>query len=239
MQMDTLDLFARDTKDIAARAADAAGRADLAGALRTWDGTMGADRTEPSLFYAWYRALQRVTFDDELGGFWRPGAPVHVGLRSGGSAWFDDITTPAPEDLAAMALRAMREAIPVAAGTRWGDMHRTVSRHALGTVRSLDLLLRLNLGPAPRAGSLYTVNVADFSEAAPPFMNSHAASFRQVVDLAAPEDGMLILTSGQSGNPLSAHYRDQRPRWWRGELWRVPLSASLVRPVAELRLTAR
>ena len=239
MQMDTLDLFARDTKDIAARAADAAGRADLAGALRAWDGTMGSDRTEPALFYSWYRALQRVTFDDELGGSWRPGAPVHLGLRSGSSAWFDDITTPAHEDLAAMALRAMREAIPVAAGKRWGDLHRTVSRHALGTVRPLDLLLRLNLGPAPRAGSLYTVNVADFPEAAPPFMNNHAASFRQVVDLAAPEDGMLILTSGQSGNPLSAHYRDQRQRWWRGELWRVPLSASLVRPVAELRLTAR
>jgi penicillin amidase len=239
MQMDSLDLFARDVKETAARTAEAAGRADLAAALRAWDGTMGADRTEPSLFYAWYRALQRVTFDDELGGTWRPGSPVHAGLRSGASAWFDDIRTPEPEPLGVMALRAMREAIPVADGRRWGEMHRTVARHALGAVRPLDLLLRLNLGPAARAGSLYTVNVADFPEAEPPFLNTHAASFRQVVDLAAPEDGLLILAGGQSGHPLSRHYRDQLGRWWRGELWRVPLSAALVRSVAELRLTAR
>jgi len=239
MQMDTLDVFAREAKETAARAAAAAGRADLASALRAWGGTMGTDRPEPALFYAWYRALQRVTFDDELAGTWRPGAPVHAGLRSGASPWFDDIRTPDREDLAAMALRAMREAIPAAGGRRWGELHQTVARHALGTVRPLDLLLRLNLGPAPRAGSLYTVDVADFAAAEPPFLNTHAASFRQVVDMAAPEDGGFVLAGGQSGHPLSRHYRDQWSRWWRGELWRVPLSGALVRPVAELRLTVR
>ena len=59
-----------------------------------------------------------------------------------------------------------------------------------------------------------------------------------MVDLAAPEDGQLILTGGQSGHPLSRHYRDQLPMWWRGELWRVPLSAAGVHAIAELRLTA-
>jgi len=122
-----------------------------------------------------------------------------------------------------LSLLAMRDALPLA-DRKWGDVHRTLSRHSLGSAAPLDLLLRLNLGPAPRAGSLYTVNVGDFSAFAPPFTNTHAASFRQVTDLAHIEDGGFIITSGQSGNPVSRHYRDQRPGWWTGALARVPLS---------------
>ena len=234
MQMDTLDVFARWAKELAARAADGAGRGDLARELRAWDGTMGSDRTEPSLFWSWYRALQRLTYEDELDGY-APSEPLQRWMHAGGSPWFDDVRTPEREDLAALSLRAMREAIPAAAGRRWGDLHRTVSRHPLGSVRALDLLLRLNAGPLPRAGSLYTVDVADFGMT-PPFTNRHAPSLRQVADLADVEAGTLVLTTGQSGNPLSRHYRDQVRRWWSGESVLVPLSAGRVAGAARLRL---
>src|SRR5204863_472011 len=82
MQMDTLDVFARWAKDIAARAADGAGRADVAASLRAWDGTMGADRTEPAVFYAWYRALQRLTFEDELAGDYAPSDVLQAAMRA-------------------------------------------------------------------------------------------------------------------------------------------------------------
>lgn len=225
MQMDTLDVFARWAKDIAARAADSAGRTDLGAAFRAWDGTMGSDRTEPTLFYIWYRALQRLTFEDELGGTYAPGAVLQAGMRAGSGPWFDDVRTPALEDLPAMSLRAMREAIPLAGTRRWGEVHTTLSRHTLGSAKPLQLLLHLNLGADPRPGSLYTVNVADFGALAPPFVNTHAASFRQVVDLAAPEDGGLVVSSGQAGNPISDHYRDQKEPWQNGLLARVGLTA--------------
>src|SRR5205085_10956421 len=90
MQMDTVDVFARWAKEIAAKSADAAGRAEIAAKLRAWDGTMGADRTEPTLFYMWYRALQRRTFEDELGTI-APGAVLQAGMRAGTSPWFDDV----------------------------------------------------------------------------------------------------------------------------------------------------
>ena len=224
MQMDTLDVFARWAKDLAAAAADSAGRADVAAALRTWDGTMAAARTEPVVFYSWYRALQRLTFADELGGSYAPDDVMRAGLRAGASRWFDDIATPQAEGLETMSARAMREALAVAGTSTWGQVHRTTSRHSLGTAKPLDLLFRLNLGPDPRAGSLFTVNVADFGAFTPPFTNTHAASFRQVADLARPNDGMLILTTGQSGNPLSRHYRDQRRAWLEGRLVKVPLA---------------
>jgi penicillin amidase len=57
---------------------------------------------------------------------------------------------------------------------------------------------------------------------------------RQVVDLADPEHGSIVITSGESGQPLNAHYDDQTPLWLNGgyidmslnweELFRAPSS---------------
>ena len=235
MQMDTLDLFARWGKDLAARAAEAAGRPDLARMLRAWDGTAGADRVEPSLFYVWYRVLQRLTLEDETGGL-PPAMVFQRWLRAGDSPWCDDTRTSEREDCAALSARAMREAIPKVEGLKWGRLHRTLSAHALGGVQLLSRVLGLNIGPAPRAGSPFTVNVASFG-ARPPFLNTHAASFRHVVDLGDIGRSGMILTTGESGNPVSRHYRDQVARWWNGELWTVPLALSEEAGASTLRLT--
>jgi len=106
----------------------------------------------------------------------------------------------------------------------------------LGGQRLLDFVLGLNIGPTPRAGSLYTVDVADFTARRPPYLNTHAASFRQVVDLADIEHGAMIITTGESGNSLSRRYRDQVGRWMHGELWTVPLEKADVRAIGTLTL---
>ncbi len=239
MQMDTLDEFARWAKGLAAQAAARAGRTDVARALEAWDGTMGSDRVEPALFWTWYRTLQRLTFEDKLPDGYAPANPLQRWMRAGASPWFDDAHTPQREDLGALSARAMREALPASAGVRWGTVHRTLSAHALGRVRLLARLLGLDIGPAPRAGSLYTVDVADVGAFRPPFVNTHAASFRQVVDLADLAHAGMIITTGESGNPLSRHYRDQVSWWWRGELKMVPLEAADVRPAGRLVLKGK
>ena len=236
MQMDTVDDFARWAKEIAAKAAGDVGRPDVASALHEWSGVMGADRTEPGIFWTWYRALQRLTFEDDLPNGYAPSSPLHRWLKAGTSPWFDDTRTAEKEDLPQLAARAMREALPIAEGKRWGALHQTLSAHMLGGQRILDRLLGLNIGPTPRAGSLYTVDVADFSARQPPYLNVHAASFRQVVDLADVEHGGMIITTGESGNPLSRRYRDQVGRWMRGELWTVPLEKADVRATGTLQL---
>ena len=225
MQMDTLDVFARWAKEIAAQAAADANRPGLADTLRRWDGTMGSDRYEPTLFWNWYRELRAVVARDQPDPF-VPSAVFHAALHDDSSLLFDDPRTPARETLREDAAAALRASLQVPR-RRWGDVHVTVSGHTLGTVKPLDVLLRLNVGPAPRAGSGYTVNVADFSSSSPDVrVNRHAASFRQVVDLAKPDEAWVILTTGESGNPLSRHYRDQRASWWSGRLARVALSGS-------------
>ena len=236
MQMDTVDRFARWAKEIAAKAAGDVGRPDVASALHEWNGVMGADRSEPAVFWTWYRALQRLTYEDQLPSGYAPSSALHRWLRAGASPWFDDLRTPQPEDLAALAARAMRETLPLAEGKRWGALHQTLSAHLLGGQRILDRVLGLNIGPTGRAGSLYTVDVADFAARRPPYLNTHAASFRQVVDLGDIQHAGIVITTGESGNPLSRHYRDQVGRWWRGELWTVPLDGDGVAAVATLRL---
>ena len=235
MQMDTVDEFARWAKEIAARAAGDVGRPDVASALHDWTGVMGADRVEPSIFWTWYRALQRLTYQDQLPWGYAPANPLQRWLRAGTSPWLDSLA-PGKGGLQQVADRAMREALPIAEGMRWGTLHQTLSAHMLGSVRVLDRLLGLDIGPTPRAGSLYTVDVADFGARRPPFLNTHAASFRQVVDLGDIEHAGLIITTGESGNPLTRRYRDEVTRWWRGELWTVPLERADVRVAGTLTL---
>ena len=177
-----------------------------------------------------------MTFDDELDGVYRPTSRLHRWLETGSSPWFDDVRTPEREGLAVIMIAAMRRALEVADGARWGDIHITESNHALSSVAPLNLALRLSVRPDGRGGSPYTVNVAGFSENVPPYHNTHAASLRFVVDMASPELGAMIITTGQSGHPVSRHYRDQVQAWWNGLLATVPLSGSNVRSSSVLSL---
>ena len=234
-QTDQLDLFARGAKGIAARAALDAGRADLADRLRSWDGTMAVDRVEPALFWAWYRQLQRLTYDDESPDY-RPAAPLHRWLAAGGSSWFDDARTPEVETLRTLARQAMDSVVAERLGV-WGEAHRTVMAHPLGEVPVLGRLIGFTIGPFPNGGSNHTVNVALTTRMRPPFTSGYGPSMRHVVDLAAPDDaGGFIIPTGQSGHALSRHYRDQLDWWRQGKLWIVPVDPARVRAVDTLML---
>jgi penicillin amidase len=61
------------------------------------------------------------------------------------------------------------------------------------------------------------VGSGDFNDEAEPFASRHAPSLRAISDLGDPQASVFIHSGGQSGNPLSAHYRDFAPAWARGE----------------------
>jgi penicillin amidase len=46
-----------------------------------------------------------------------------------------------------------------------------------------------------------------------PFAAVHGASFRSIYDLAELGNSLMVLATGQSGNPFSRHYRDMMPLW--------------------------
>jgi penicillin amidase len=235
-QVDVVNVFLRGIAPIAARAADAAGHADLGDQLGHWDGGMAADRTEPTLVWSWYRALQALTYDDESPGF-RPSAPLHRWLRAGASRWFDDVRTAEHEDLSSLARRAMDSVLAHGAPRSWGEIHTHTEEHPLGEVPVLGWLAGFNIGPLHLSGGNQTVNVCPSNEFAPPFHCTEGPSMRHVVDFGDVDGtGGFILPAGQSGNPRSPHYRDQTPRWIRGELWVVPVDVRRVHATDTLRL---
>jgi penicillin amidase len=226
-QLDVVDLFCRSIAPRAAQAARSAGRGDLADRLAAWDGTMAADRTEPTLVWSWYRAFERRTYA-AVSPEYRPAAPLHRWLAQGRSPW---------GDLSGIERAALEQVLPGAAATPWGRAHYTIQRHPLGAVPVLRLLVGFDIGPEPSAGGNYTVNAATSDDSVAPFESTWGPSLRHVVDLGGVDGGGgFILPTGQSGHPFSPHYRDQTERWRRGELWLLPLDLKRIGVAARLVL---
>ena len=236
-QMDVVDGFARAHRSLAARAATAAMRADLGDRLRAWNGSMEAGLVEPAVFWSWYKELQRLTYEDESPDY-RPAAPLHRWMAAGESRWFDDLRTPERETLDTLARRAMLGALTGRRAVRWGEVHQTWIDHPLAAVPVFGRWAGFRVGPLEKGGSNYTIDNASSTSASPPFPTSYGPSLRHVVDLGDVDgSGGFILPTGQSGHPLSRHYRDQTERWLRGDLWVIPIDVRRVRAIDTLVLT--
>jgi penicillin G amidase len=200
--------------------------------LAAWDGAMAAGRAEPLILAAWWRELARALYADELGdAFARNWSTRAVFLgnvladRDGQSKWCDNVRTKRIETCDEILADSLEKALADlrrrfgADSTRWkwGEAHTAWHQHRpLARSRTLGRFFDIRV---PSAGDAYTVNVgrSDFHEEAEPFANRHAASMRAIYDLADPQASLFIHSGGQSGNPLSAHYRAYARAWARGE----------------------
>lgn len=231
-------LLAAQTQDPVAR--------ELQMALQAWDGRMPAEGWEPLLFAAWYRALGEVVYADELG----PLFAAYHGIRAEfmqtvfarATHWCDDVTTPAVEtcpERAGLALERAQGALRERYGGdwrrwRWGEAHPAVIGHRpfeeSGLLRPLFSLL------LPVGGDSSTVNVAHWgaTRADILFGAVHAAGYRGIYDLGDPSRSRWIAATGQSGHPLSRHYRDLARLWHQGAY--LPIEAS---PRSEMDLSGR
>ena len=68
------------------------------------------------------------------------------------------------------------------------------------------------------------MNVAAYSGEDPdqPFLSRHGPSYRGLYDLAEPDRSLFVAATGQSGHPLSRHYRDLTGLWQAGQY--LPMS---------------
>ena len=202
--------------------------------LAAWDRRMARERAAPLIFYAWVRELNRLIFADELGpvfgDFQRPkmdllARALTEGQAQGqaqGQAWCDDVGTPAREDCAGRAARALEDALDLLETRfgqpldrlRWGAAHVARFRHPiLSRVPYFDRLFgtevetdggddTLNKGGARASGPLETL-----------FEDIHGPGYRAVYDLADLDRSRFMIATGQSGNPFSPHYGNLAIRW--------------------------
>ena len=193
---------------------------------------MSPERPEPLIFNAWWREFARALYADELGvafrGQWRQRAVFLENVladRDGQARWCDDVRTPRVETCDEILGASLEKALADLrrrygddpARWSWGKAHEARLRHR-PLSRSTWLRGAFDIA-VPSGGDGYTINRGemDFNDEAEPYANRHASSLRAIYDLADPQASVFIHPGGQSGNPLSPHYRSFAPLWARGD----------------------
>jgi penicillin amidase len=190
--------------------------------LSRWDGSFAADSVAASIYAAWYSALSAMP-EDELGEA-TPGnvrSRFLIGALSSGSAWCDDVRTPARETCADFKAAALSRALALLRGKlgadpaawQWRRLHVAREPHDvfdrvpfLGSFFSLE---------ARHGGDASTVNVGAYRRDGT-FVMTAGPSYRQVFDFSDLTKSRFVIPTGQSGNVFDARYRDQLPLWLEG-----------------------
>ena len=209
---------------------------------------MNAHMAEPLIYAAWMRALQQRLIEDDLGG---PLAAEYTHIDpvflervfrnvDGAAAWCDVQQTALTETCTDMARKALDDALlwidETWGGTleslQWGEAHVATHDHeVLGGLPGLGWVVNIH---QPTSGGDFTLMRGQTAgTGANPFRNVHAAGYRGVYDMADPDSSVFILSTGQSGHPLSRFYDNLGELWRRGEY--IPMS--LDRGLAEAGAT--
>jgi penicillin amidase len=214
--------------------------------LAAWDGNMDEHLPEPLIYAAWVRALQARLIQDELGplaeSFQRvePLFLERVFRNVDGASHWCDIMQSAPNetctDIARMALDDALLLLserygPDVESWRWGDVHEAAQDHSvLGRLPILKWIVNIRQSTS---GGDNTLNRGLTAAAGDnPFLSVNGAGYRGVYDLADPDSSVFIISTGQSGHPLSRHYDDMSELWRRGEYVPMSLDRDLARAAA-------
>jgi penicillin amidase len=211
--------------------------------LAEWNGEMNEHLPEPLIYAAWMRALQDRIIRDEMGPLadsFTHVEPVFIErvFRNvdGASQWCDVLQSAPAEtctDIARLALDDALVWIGENYGTaleslRWGDSHIATHDHpVLGDTPLLNWVVNIHQSTS---GDDHTLMRGMTSGTDPdPFNNVHAGAYRGVYDFADPDSSVFIISTGQSGHPLSRHYDDLGVLWRRGEYIPMSLDPALSR----------
>jgi penicillin amidase len=104
-------------------------------------------------------------------------------------------------------------------GWAWGKLHKAKFDHALLPLADKATAPQLTVGPLMLGGASNVPHAATYRRS--DYMLTAGASFRMVLDVGNWDASRTINAPGQSGDPLSGHYRDLAPLWATGQY--VPL----------------
>ncbi|SOC11761.1 penicillin acylase family protein [Rhodobacter maris] len=215
--------------------------------LAAWDGDMNEHLPEPLIYAAWMREFQNRLLRDELGPelaakfiHLQPLFLERVLRNTNGAARWCDVLQSAPQesctDIARVSLDAALLSLkekygPKIESWRWGDAHEAHHDHTvLGHNRLLGWIMNIRQSTS---GGDFTLNRGVTEGDGPePFANVNGAGYRGVYDFADPDSSVFVISTGQSGHPLSGHYDDLADLWRRGEYVPMSLDPELARAAA-------
>jgi penicillin amidase len=214
--------------------------------LAKWNGEMNEHLPEPLIYQAWMRALQDRLIRDDIGPMADEFSHIEPVLLEriyrnidGASAWCDVVQSAVVESCTDIARIALDEALLTLSerygrnveSWRWGDLHQAAQDHpVLGDVPVLRYFVNIRQSTSGDDHTLMRgVTKGDGEN---PYLNVHGAGYRGVYDFADPDSSVFIISTGQSGHPLSRHYDNLGERWRRGEYIPMSLDPDLARAAA-------
>ncbi|EIA10182.1 penicillin acylase family protein [Flavobacterium frigoris] len=214
--------------------------AEAVAALKTWKGTSNLNDIAPTIYNKWIYLYLKDAFEDELGkdGF-KQFLATHImkqmiakQITNDSSLWWDNIKTKGKKETRKDILsQSFKEAIVTlekqlgnsVSDWTWSKVHVVEYEHPLGKVAALRSIF--NVGPFEVSGTNEVVNnqMFDFSNEAK-YVVKGGPSTRRIVDFSDIENSWSILPTGQSGNPLSAHYNDQAVMYNEGKFRKMKMN---------------
>ena len=211
--------------------------------LANWNGEMNEHLPEPLIYSAWIRALQVRLVQDELGPLSKEFSQVKPLFIErvyrnidGAGQWCDVVQSEPIETCAAMAQLALDDALTELLNTysndinglRWGEAHQATHDHpVLGKIPVLKWFV--NIRHSTSGGDNTLQRGKTIGTGPNPYLNVHAGAYRGVYDFADPNSSVFIISTGQSGHPLSRHYDNLAELWRRGEYVPMSLDESFAR----------
>ena len=204
---------------------------------------MNEHMPEPLIYAAWMRALQKRLIQDEMG----PLAdefthidPIFIQRvftdTQGAAVWCDVLQSAPVETCDDIARQSLDDAIVWLTGRygprietlRWGDAHQTTLDHpVLGDTPILSWFVNIRQSTSGDDDTLMRGRTSGLDP--DPFQNVHAAGYRGVYDFADPDSSVFVISTGQSGHPLSRYYDNLGSLWRRGEYIPMSLDPALAR----------
>jgi len=193
--------------------------------LQAWDGKMERSKSEPLIFVAWLRALNRALFAERLGPIFPRYWDLHpdtireilVEHREWCGPLALSIVDRCSEQLSASLDLALQELIQRFGDNMnewsWGLAHEAIFPHPL--LSRIPLLRWLFDIEIPSDGGYDTVNngTTRIWSTTAPYSDVFGPTLRMIIDMANPAQARFMITPGESGNPLSPHYSDLLYPW--------------------------
>ena len=208
--------------------------------LKDWKGDSNLNQVAPTIYNKWLYLYLKNTFEDELGNDkFEQFLGTHIGkqvatklIANPNSIWWDDTTTKGTKETQAFIFKkSYKEAIAAlekqlgatVASWTWNKVHTVEHQHPLGKVSALKPIF--NVGPFEIAGTNEVINNLMFGlNASGNYKVTGGPSTRRVIDFSDVENSWSIIPTGQSGNPMSAHYADQTQMYNEGKFRKMKMN---------------
>lgn len=215
--------------------------------VKAWDGSFGLNSVGGVFLEKMEENIHVHLFADEFSSFEEyQSYSVQLKLKkvfpNPSSIWWDDISTSnikeGKADIINKAFLATWEQLIQGLGEDWKNwtwdkLHYLEHDHPIGRVPSLKKYF--TVGPFPSSGTGGTLNNQNFRAMDDGrYKVISIPSTRRIVDFSDIENGISILPTGQSGNPLSKHYKDQAEMYVNGDFRKMMMNEEEIKSSSDL-----